>query len=68
MDQHEVAKMLGVSAKTLEYWRWRKIGPKFIKIGRLARYRMSDVIIYINAMVREDENETSCNGQCSCHI
>ncbi|GFE57411.1 AlpA family transcriptional regulator [Geobacter sp. AOG1] len=47
MDQKEVADMLRISTKTLEYWRWKDIGPKFFKIGRMVRYRMSDVIVYI---------------------
>ena len=40
MGQGDVAVMLGISTKTLENWRWRKIGPRFIKIGRLAKYRL----------------------------
>ena len=47
LDQNEVAVMLGVSPKKLEYWRWKKVGPKFLKVGRLARYRQADVESYI---------------------
>lgn len=54
MDQKQVAKMLGVSTKTLESWRWRKTGPRFIKIGRLARYRMSDVMAYIQGLIDKE--------------
>lgn len=50
LDQNEVAVMLGVSPKTLEYWRWKKIGPKFLKVGRLARYRQADVESYIESL------------------
>ncbi len=48
MDQEEVAEVLKVSTKTLEYWRWKGIGPKYIKVGRLARYLESDVQDFIN--------------------
>ena len=50
LDQNEVAVMLGVSPKTLEYWRWKKVGPKFLKVGRLVRYRVSDVESYIKSL------------------
>lgn len=53
-DQNEVAEMLGVSTKTLEYWRWKKIGPKFIKIGRLARYLESDVVAFIQELIKKE--------------
>jgi predicted DNA-binding transcriptional regulator AlpA len=62
MDQKELASMLGISVKTLEGWRWRKIGPRFIKLGRLARYRMSDVMAYIQGLIKEVEAQ-SCDGK-----
>lgn len=54
LSQQQVAQILGVSTKTLEYWRWKKKGPKFLKIGRLARYRESDIIAYIQSLVRQE--------------
>jgi DNA-binding transcriptional MerR regulator len=47
MNQQDVAKMLKVSTKTLEYWRCKGIGPKFIKVGKLARYLESDLREFI---------------------
>lgn len=43
LNQDEVAEILGVSPKTLEYWRWKHIGPRFIKVGKLVRYLDSEV-------------------------
>lgn len=52
LDQIEVAEILSVSPKTLEYWRWKKCGgPQFVKVGKLARYRSSDVDSYIEQLV-----------------
>ena len=48
LDQNEVAEMLKVSPKTLEYWRYKGGGPKYIKVGKkLARYLMDDVNEFI---------------------
>jgi predicted DNA-binding transcriptional regulator AlpA len=66
MDQQEVADMLGLSTKTLEYWRWKKVGPRYLKLGRLARYRMSDVMAYIKSLIKDQEVVTGCKGKCNC--
>ena len=58
IDQKELASMLGISVKTLEGWRWKKQGPKYIKLGRLARYRMSDVLSFIKGLVKEVETQS----------
>jgi DNA-binding transcriptional regulator YiaG len=54
MNQDEVAEYLGVSVKTLEAWRCRKKGPSFIKLGRLARYRMLDILAYIQGLIDKE--------------
>ncbi|MDH3664216.1 MAG: helix-turn-helix domain-containing protein [Alphaproteobacteria bacterium] len=38
LNEHEVARELGLSVKTLRKWRWSGDGPDFIKIGRAVRY------------------------------
>lgn len=45
----QLAAILGISQKTLEQWRWRKIGPKFVKVGSLVRYRPTDVLDWLTA-------------------
>lgn len=47
LDQNDVAAVLKVSPKTLEYWRCKGIGPRYIKVGKLARYLESDVKAFI---------------------
>lgn len=39
----EVAEYLGMSAKTLKVYRTDGLSPAFVKIGRMVRYRLSDV-------------------------
>jgi predicted DNA-binding transcriptional regulator AlpA len=51
MDQREVAEILCVSPRTLEQWRWRDLGPRYVKVGSLVRYRECDVQDYIEQLV-----------------
>jgi hypothetical protein len=42
-DTDVLADELGVPARTLQDWRYRRIGPPFVKVGALVRYRRADV-------------------------
>jgi len=44
---NEAAIILGVRAQTLAMWRLYKRGPRFIKVGRLVRYRRADLEAFI---------------------
>lgn len=52
LDQNEVAALLKVSPKTMEYWRCRGGGPRFLKVGRLARYLESDIRDFMTELKR----------------
>jgi excisionase family DNA binding protein len=41
--REEVAKYLKVPSPTLDQWAYRGIGPRYVRVGRHARYRWSDV-------------------------
>ena len=45
VDQNEAARLLGLSVRTLENFRYRDgcDGPTFSKIGQLVRYRVADL-------------------------
>ncbi|NJL26891.1 MAG: helix-turn-helix domain-containing protein [Thermoanaerobaculia bacterium] len=48
MKPHEVARLLGFSARTLEKWRAEGGGPVFIKqSSRAIRYQLSDLAAWI---------------------
>jgi predicted DNA-binding transcriptional regulator AlpA len=51
LDQKEVAEILCVSPRTLERWRWKDLGPRYVKVGSLVRYRECDVQDYIEQLV-----------------
>ena len=52
LDEARLATKLGVSRKTLQSWRYAGQGPRFIKIGRLVRYRVADIDAYLRAQTR----------------
>lgn len=52
LDQGEVSKILKTTVKFLEARRCRGGGPPFVKVGRLARYRLSDLNDWIAAQSR----------------
>jgi len=44
LSQQQVAVRLGVSARTIEGWRARGVGPPFLRLSaRAVRYRVSDL-------------------------
>lgn len=49
LGEKEAAELLGVAAKTLQGWRWRKTGPAYLKIGRRIRYRITDLTCYLDS-------------------
>lgn len=43
LSDAQVAERLGVSLFTVRAWRYRRMGPRFLKMGRAVRYRSQDV-------------------------
>ena len=43
MCQKALAKRWDISVKTLEQWRWKGIGPRFLKIGNRVRYDLAEI-------------------------
>jgi len=48
----QAADFLGLRANTMEIWRLRGTGPRFVKLGRAVRYRLSDLEDYISAQTQ----------------
>lgn len=42
----ELAERWNLHLKTIQKWRRRGKGPKFIKLGIAVRYRISDIVKY----------------------
>ena len=52
VDEIALAVRLGVSRSTLQSWRYTGRGPRYLKIGRLIRYRNVDVEAFLRASAR----------------
>lgn len=43
LDEHKASRYLVLSVKTLRNWRSAGKGPRYVKIGRIVRYRRRDL-------------------------
>lgn len=43
LNQLELARRWKISPRTLERWRWLKLGPAYLKIGKRVVYRLEDI-------------------------
>ena len=49
LDEKGLCALLAISSVTATKWRAKAKGPPFIKVGRLVRYRRSDVDAWLRA-------------------
>ena len=49
LSSADVAELLDVSTRTLEFWRYVGKGPAYVRVGRRVRYRPADVEAYLEA-------------------
>jgi predicted DNA-binding transcriptional regulator AlpA len=47
LSERELAQEHGIPERTPAQWRYRGVGPKYVKIGRHVRYRRADVDTWI---------------------
>lgn len=60
LDTRAAAAFLGVSARTLEGFRVRGGGPRFVKIGGAVRYRVESLEAFLR---QQERTSTSDSGQ-----
>jgi hypothetical protein len=62
-DQNEAAAFLHVEPRTLESWRQRRVGPRFIRYSqRCVRYRIEDLTQWLEGQIVETASDTGRNG------
>ncbi len=57
VNQDTAASILAVSTRTLEGWRVRGGGPKFVRVGRAIRYRIVDLEAFVAEGTRRNTSE-----------
>jgi hypothetical protein len=58
-DQRDLANRWRLSPRTLERWRWERIGPPFLKIGGRVIYRLSDIEEFEQSGIRASIETTA---------
>lgn len=43
LNQIELARRWRISPRTLERWRWQRVGPRYLKVGGRVLYRLEDI-------------------------
>jgi predicted DNA-binding transcriptional regulator AlpA len=49
----QLSEEWGIPERTLGQWRYKRIGPKFVSIGRHVRYRRADVDAWLAGQTTE---------------
>jgi hypothetical protein len=57
IDEKEAAALLHVSVKSLQVWRVRGGGPRFVKLGRCVRYAMADLDTFVQEALRRSTSD-----------
>jgi predicted DNA-binding transcriptional regulator AlpA len=49
LNEHDVARITGMSVASVRRWRLLRQGPKFLKIGSAVRYKSVDIAMWLNS-------------------
>ena len=52
LNQADLARRWRMSGRTLERWRWQKVGPQYFRAGGRVLYRLQDILAYEAANLR----------------
>jgi len=57
LNSEEASQYLGLKKQTLEVWRILGKGPRFIRAGRVVRYRASDIQDWLDSNLIQSTGE-----------
>jgi len=57
LNERQTAAYLTVGERCLQSWRVRGFGPNFIKVGRLIRYRKTDIEAFLESQIRKSTSD-----------
>jgi predicted DNA-binding transcriptional regulator AlpA len=49
LNEHDVARITGLSVASVRRWRLLRQGPKYLKIGAAVRYRPEDIATWLES-------------------
>jgi hypothetical protein len=61
LGEDQAAKALHVQKQTMSAWRQRGQGPAFVRIGKLIKYRPSDLRAYVASRVVRPQKQGACD-------
>ncbi len=47
LNEHDVARIIGMSVASVRRWRLCRQGPKYLKVGAAVRYKPEDISAWI---------------------
>jgi predicted site-specific integrase-resolvase len=53
----EAARLLGLSVRTLQKWRWTGKGPEFVRLNGAVRYQRSDLDRFVASARRTSTSD-----------
>ncbi len=56
LNEVEAGKILGWTVKALQAHRWKRLPPRYVKVGRNVRYRVEDIEEFLAANTVEPRN------------
>jgi predicted DNA-binding transcriptional regulator AlpA len=62
LNEHDVARITGLSVASVRRWRLLRQGPKYLKIGAAVRYRAEDISAWLESRPtgREQPRSEAC--------
>jgi predicted DNA-binding transcriptional regulator AlpA len=57
LNEHDVARITGLSVASVRRWRLLRQGPKYLKIGAAVRYRPEDITAWLESRPTGGEHQ-----------
>ena len=58
LNEHDVARITGLSVASVRRWRLLRKGPKYLKIGAAVRYNPEDLVSWLKSRPTGGEHVT----------
>lgn len=63
LNEQQAAELLSISVKTLQRWRWKKVGPEWCKLGKRVAYPKDKLINWaMSKSQKTSSNKEEKNG------